>query len=235
MNTGLALHRHWRQAAGAVALAVAVAAVTACGSHPGAGLTRAQYPACQQQGQAIAGYLTTGQPTSDDPAYGTWRQQILALAGQSQQLAVRQYADIIIEACDQQTTAAEETAAATAAQNATGEAQTTAAAAQQAVWQHDVSAYLTPGCAEAGGQLSVSGLTAACDGVPYYGTDGQTYRDNLSTSSTELLADTSDGGGTSATPAECASGTYPDGAAGPVQGHAGHYAYGLCLSSWSPS
>lgn len=128
------------------ALAVTAVIITGCGSaddaSAGYGLVRAQYPACERQGTVLAAYLTTGQPTADDPAYGAERQQVLALSGAAAQLAVRQDADAAIGWCDTQTQA-----------RAQAQAQERAQPTQLAAWQHDVSTYLRPACAAAGGTL----------------------------------------------------------------------------------
>ena len=65
--------------------------------------------------------------------------------------------------------------------------------------------------------------------VPFYGTDGQTYSDDLSVSGTALAADGTGAAGDSATQSECEQGYYPEGSAGPVNGTPGYWAYGICL------
>lgn len=66
-------------------------------------LIEAQSPACAAQGQTVARYLDTGQPTSLDPTYGNQRQDVLALTGEQRALKIRQEADQVIQGCDKGT------------------------------------------------------------------------------------------------------------------------------------
>ena len=72
------------------------------GSSGVGGLIAAQFPVCAQQGQALATYLNTGLPTSNDPTYGDERQEALSLSGAQRALYIRQQADAYIQKCDQQ-------------------------------------------------------------------------------------------------------------------------------------
>lgn len=90
---------------GGLAIAVAAVVVLAMGLGGGksgtvAGLITAQYQQCGQEGETLAGYLTTGNPTSYDPNWGDYRQYVLTLSGPGQALYVRQEADSVIEQCD---------------------------------------------------------------------------------------------------------------------------------------
>jgi hypothetical protein len=216
-----------------VAALATVLIAAACSSGGGYGtLIGAAYPACASQGRALAGYLETGNPQTDDLNFGDERQRALSLSGQQRALFIRQTADQAIAVCDSSEAAAIQNEQAQAAQ---ASAAASAAAAQSAAatyLQQQVDA-ITPQCNEIGGQVNTYGSTVECDDVSYYGTDGQQYEDQLGTNGLTLAGDSSDGAGTSATPSECAQGYYPDGSAGPVNGTPGHYAYGLCLVTWN--
>jgi len=96
-----------RSPPGLVMVIVTGLVVAACGqlAPTDYGLVRAQHSDCQQQGVALARYLDTGQPTSDDPTYGSLRQQALALNGDARALFIRRQGDALIQVCDEQETA----------------------------------------------------------------------------------------------------------------------------------
>jgi hypothetical protein len=140
-----------RSAWGAIALMICCAACG--GSAAGTGdyqLIAAQHTDCQQPGQDVAHYLDTGDPTSYDPNWGTQRQQLLSLSGDSRALYIRQQADAVIQTCDANESA-QEAAAAQAQQqaqaSASAAAQAQADAAARAAWVAKVSAT----CARVGG------------------------------------------------------------------------------------
>lgn len=100
----------------AAAIAVAAMLMVACGGAAsgvgGYGLVGARHADCGTQGRALAAYLDTGNPTSNDPTYGGFRQQALALQGDQRSLYIRQVADQYIQTCDQRNDAAQAAAAA---------------------------------------------------------------------------------------------------------------------------
>ncbi len=142
-------------------------------------LIQARHQDCQQQGETLAVYLDTGQPTSDDPAYGSQRQEVLGLQGEQRALYIRQVADAYIQQCDQQ----EDAAAAAAAQAAAdARARADAQAQQQAAQQHqaDVLAKERATCAAVGGQWRDDLYNGICR-IDYRSpTDGQTYHYTVS-------------------------------------------------------
>lgn len=166
------------------------------------GLIAAQFSVCAQQGQALATYLNTGLPTSNDPSYGDERQEALSLSGAQQALYIRQAADSYIERCDQQqqqtqTQDSEQAVAAAAAAKATAEEQSA-----------------DPACQAVGGTVSVStdGSTVSCGDISYVGTDGSTYdgADAPMNAATGQFAGPLDTDGIGATEQECTSGYYPE-------------------------
>lgn len=185
------------------------------------GLVSAQYPVCADRGNALAHYLDTGQPTSDDPAYGDERQQVLGLAGERRALYIRQQADALIEQCDSQ----QAQAAAAAQAQAEAQAQAQAQAAQQAAAQAQADAEIraaTPACEAVGGRVIFDGGSLECSGVHYIGTDGATYIGSapMSTSNGQFSGPLATGG-IGATQQECTSGYYPDLSTGPGYGPKG--------------
>lgn len=142
-------------------------------------LIRAEHQDCQQQGEALATYLDTGRPTSNDPTYGSDRQQVLNLPGEKRDLYIRQTADAYIRQCDQQ----EDAAAAAAAQAAAdAKAQADAAAQAQAAAQHkvDVQAKEQATCAAVGGHWSTAFGAGGCDIEYRSKDDGQVYHYGVS-------------------------------------------------------
>jgi hypothetical protein len=126
--------------------AAALVIFAACGGSPTSNdyqLIAAQHADCQQPGQDVAHYLDTGDPTSYDPNWGTQRQQVLSLSGDSRALYIRQQADAVIQTCDANESA-QEAAAAQAQQqaqaSASAAAQAQADAAARAAWVAKVSA-----------------------------------------------------------------------------------------------
>ncbi len=182
------------------------------------GLIDAQYPICANQGQALASYLNTGEPTSNDPAYGDQRQQVLALSGASRALYIRQQADSYISKCDEIQLQAENDAAAQAAADKQAAAEAAAQAAAAAA-RRAAEAAGTPTCSAVGGNLSVAddGSSMSCERIAYIGTDGQTYQGAtapMDTSSGQFSGPL-DVGDASATEQECSTGYYPDLSTGP--------------------
>jgi flagellar motor protein MotB len=115
------------------------------------GLVMSSYSACNQEGEQVASYLETGQPTSMDPQYGSERQTVLETSSRSQQdLYIRQVADQVISTCAQQTeqAQAQQQAAAQAARQA---AQAAKQAAQQAQHEAQVQAREKATCSTVGG------------------------------------------------------------------------------------
>lgn len=210
-----------------VGLALGLAACSSNPNDPTSGLISASYPVCRSQGLALAVYLSSGNPTTDDANWGSEREQALSMSGQQRAVFIRQTADQYIQACDDQQAQAAQQAQAQASANAAASASAAAAAAQQQI----INQYLQPECSQIGGSFDPGWMT--CDQVPYYGSDGSTYLDSLKTSGRSLVADSSNGAGTSATQSECAAGYFPDASAGPAHGTPGHYAYGLCLATWN--
>ena len=191
-------------------------------------LIGATYQVCGSQGRSLAEYLNTGSPESMDPQFGDQRQQVLSRSGEKRALLIRRITDAYIQQCDRQQTQAAQQAAQQSSAAAAASASASASTAEQQV----ITQYLQPTCKRVGGELSTSSGQPSCENVSFYGTDGQQYRDGLATSGASLVPDSSHGDETSATPAQCMTGYYPDGGAGPVHGKPGHYAYGLCLANW---
>lgn len=191
----------------------------ASGGAGGSNLIQATYPACEAQGQALATYLASGNPPSNDLNWGDQRQQELSLSGVQQSLYISQIADQYISTCDTNDTQA----AQQAQQQASASAPASAAAAQQAAVQADVGVE----CAKLGGEMISNDTT--CASVPYYGSDDSTYYDSLEVQGTALAPDITGGVGTTATKSECEDGYYPDASAGPVHAAPGHWGYDLCL------
>jgi hypothetical protein len=136
-----------RQVLGRSVLWVAALAISgaACGGSSSADyqLIQANHPECLQAGLAIAHYLETGQPTSFDPDWGTQRQQVLSLNGESRALFIRQQADAVIQACDARLWEREAAAAKAQQQaraSASALAQAQADASARAAWVAQVSA-----------------------------------------------------------------------------------------------
>jgi hypothetical protein len=94
------------------------------------------------------------------------------------------------------------------------------------------NAYPVPACTAIGGTTmeTLSGAPS-CSDVAYLGTDGQVYYTSVPVSADGTLAGPAQAEGTAADESECATGTYPDGAAGPVTGPAGRWdtVLALCL------
>lgn len=90
-----------------VIVALAATVLSTCGQQAPTdyGLVKAVHPDCLQQGVALARYLDTGEPTTNDPTYGNLRQQALALNGDARALFIRRQADVLIQVCDDQETA----------------------------------------------------------------------------------------------------------------------------------
>ena len=178
------------------------------------GLIDAQYPVCAEDGQALAGYLSTGQPTSNDPTYGDERQQALSLSGESRALYIRQQADTYIQQCDQAQVQAEINAAKQAAADRQAAADAAAGAARNAASQAG-----TPTCSGVGGNLLVSsdGTSMSCERIAYIGTDGQTYQGASAPMdpASGQFSGPLDVGSDSATEQDCSSGYYPDLSTGP--------------------
>jgi hypothetical protein len=174
------------------------------------GLITARYSQCAQEGETLAGYLTTGHPTSYDPDWGDYRQYALSLSGQRQALFVRQQADSVIEKCDTYET---------------NQAQTRAAQAK------------APACTAVGGTVispSAHETQSACTNIAYISDDGgSTSYGSVSMTSTGTLIGPLDGaysGGYSATEQQCSSGDYY-GEPGPTG--TWNAALGACLPSSS--
>jgi len=137
------------------------------------GLVQSQYPTCNQQGETLAKYLDSGEPKSNDPAYGNERQQVLALQGDQRALAIRQYADQYISQCAQQESQAE---AAAAQAKADAEQKAQAEAQKQ---KHDQNAQAN--CARVGGTWKTGGIFGPGCNIDYVSKgDGQTYHYGLS-------------------------------------------------------
>lgn len=89
-------------------VAAVVAGGVACTSVAGTsgstardyGLVPAQHAQCGVQGSALAHYLDTGEPTSNDPTYGSDRAQALSMSGEQRALYIRRTADEYIARCD---------------------------------------------------------------------------------------------------------------------------------------
>lgn len=173
-------------ARGATTIIIAGLLLAGCGQgsvrgapSSGYGLINARHDDCQRQGNALAVYLDTGQPTSKDPTYGNERQQVLRLQGEQRALYIRQAADAYIQRCDQQEDAAE-TAAAQAAADAKARAE--AQAQQQAAQQHQagVLAKEKGTCTAVGGQWRDDLYNGICR-IDYRSpADGQLYHYTVS-------------------------------------------------------
>jgi hypothetical protein len=148
-------------------------------SSSGYQLIQAQHQDCQQQGEAFAAYLDTGQPTSNDPAYGNERRQVLNLQGEQRALYIRQIADAFIQQCDQQASQAAAAAAqAVAAAKAQADAQAQAQA--QAQRQMDAQAKERATCSDVGGQWREDLYNGICR-IDYRSPgDGQLYHYTVS-------------------------------------------------------
>ena len=234
--------RRGRQLTAHVAVAILVGAlVAACGSGGAAksdartknskarastgvtasgigGLIDAKYPVCADQGQALADYLDSGEPTSNDPAYGDQRQQVLSLSGESRSLYIRQQADAYIQNCDQVQLQSDINAAKQAAADRQAAAEDAAAAAAAAA-RNAASQAGTPTCSVVNGSLAVAddGTSMSCERIAYIGTDGETYQGAsapMDTSSGQFSG-ALDVGDASATEQECTTGYYPDLSTGP--------------------
>lgn len=196
------------------------------------GLIQAQYPDCGQQGDSLASYLSTGQPTSDDPTYGDKRQMVLSLAGEQRALYIRQEADALIQACDGQETQAlqQQQAQQQAAQQQA--AQQAAAAAQQAA-QAAAIAKAQPACQAVNGQVGSDGGSLVCR-LRYIGTDGSTYSGEATVKATSGQFDgPMNTAGIGATQQECTSRYYPQLPSGPGYGPPGTWnpALQVCIPS----
>jgi hypothetical protein len=190
------------------------------------GLIPAEWPDCARAGAALASYLDTGQPTTNDLQFGDQRQQVLSLSGDQRALYIRQQADQLIDSCDQQDNQAASASAAASAAEAQASA-ASASAAAQAAQQAAQERRARPACAAAGGTLTWDGGSLACGNIAYLGSDGATYyAEALANPQTGGL-EAMDTGGTGANRSECASGNYPDGGQGPP----GHWSTALraCL------
>lgn len=125
----------------------------------GYGLVSAEYQDCLAPGTAIAQYLDTGQPTSDDATYGGQRQQVLTLEGDARALYIRRTADAYIQQCDQQEMLNDQAAAAAAAASQAAAEQAAAAsqaAAEQAAALQAAEQTFMGTCRQLGGTVDES-------------------------------------------------------------------------------
>ena len=218
----------WGRALAVIGCSLALAACSGSHGQPSTnggnhyGLIQAQYPDCARQGAALASYLDTGKPTSDDPTYGPDRQTVLSLNGQQRALYIRMAADMEIQTCDtNEQQAIQQQAAERAA--ALAQAQQQAQAAAQAAAQAKAEGLAQPVCQTADGQVSWDGSTLVCR-LRYIGNDGATYSGeaNMDPASGQFQGKM-DTAGTGATEQECTSGYYQDLSTGPGYGPKGKW------------
>jgi hypothetical protein len=216
-------HRLMRMGAGFVvvaALAIVLAGCTTSDSGTVTGLIVARYSQCAQEGETLAGYLTTGHPTSYDPNWGDYRQYALSLSGQSQALYVRQEADSVIEQCD--------TYESNQAQARAAQAQ---ARAEQAVEAAAV-AKATPACKAVGGSATAfphgGSFQLACEKIDYIDLNGQTVDGSTSVNPETGTLTGPLYGPDSGTEQQCSSGTYD---VGPGPTGRWNAVLGACLAS----
>jgi hypothetical protein len=189
----------------------------------GYNLVPAQYPDCARQGTALATYLDTGEPTSDDPSFGDQRQQVLALTGDSRALFIRQTADAYIDQCDQQEYRSDASASA-AASDASASASASAAAASASAAADVVANKARPLCAAIGGTFEDYNDQITCAHVGYIGSDGSSiYYSAVEFDDSGALIGPMDTSGIGATETECARGYYPDLSTGPGYATPGHW------------
>jgi hypothetical protein len=161
---------------GVAVLCMAVV-LTQCGTSSGQpqaeagpkdyGLIVAIWNDCAAQGHAVAVYLDTGKPLSDDPIYGSQRQAALALSGEQRALYIRRAADSLIQQCDRLETAQEQAAAqAKAAEDARVAAEAAKAAAAASLANKEAN------CKRVGANWAF--YTLMC-WVSYKANDGKTY------------------------------------------------------------
>jgi hypothetical protein len=144
-------------------------------STPDYSLIKAQHDTCQTQGTALATYLDTGKPTSNDAAWGAQRQKVLSAKGESRALYIRQVADEYILQCDQQESQREAAMAAAKEQAekdaARAKAEMEARAAAQAL-----TAKMAANCAQVGGKWGPGQWSAGVCRIDYKSSgDGQIY------------------------------------------------------------